>query len=383
MIYSFGRNGLEEMLGLGEAAPETTSTPTPIKGLPSVGGVSASSNIAVALPAGRLAARRRCCRLGSATEALEVGWTAPAEAYRLRYRPLGTKPWSKLLEREGGCLGRSGLRLPADDLRLGPQPYEMDLVDAKLSEGKTTPESRATSPDTLAPAARSPAEHRAPAIGGPPQQGQSVTVSPEPGPTARPRPATSGCAAKATAKRAAKKNSARNANRSKAPPPPPTAPRRPTHATRCGSPCAPPTPPAGASPSRGPKWCSGAAKKRSAGAGKPLGSHPHRRGRAGQDPDRAPRRLGRRSRAYSYKWLRCGPTPARAAARLRRDPGRAGQTYTLGSEDVGMWIEVQETPPTAAAGTSPPRKPSKRSPPKRRSTRSHRRSPARSSRARR
>ncbi len=55
VIYSFGRNGLQEMLGLGESAPETVSTPTPIKGLPSVGGVSASSNIAHRLPAGRRA----------------------------------------------------------------------------------------------------------------------------------------------------------------------------------------------------------------------------------------------------------------------------------------------------------------------------------------
>ncbi len=105
VAYSFGRNGLQELLGLGESAPETTSTPTPIKGLPSVGGVSASSNIAVAYlregapPAPLLSA-------AGATEALEVGWTAAAEAYRLRWRPLGTKPWSKLLEREATCADR-------------------------------------------------------------------------------------------------------------------------------------------------------------------------------------------------------------------------------------------------------------------------------------
>ena len=127
MIYSFGRNGLQELLGLGESAPEATSTPTPIKGLPSVGGVSASSTTAVALlqegspPAPLLS-------LGSATEALEVDWTAPAEAYRLRYRPLGTKPWSKLLEREGGCAAEAGCAYQQTLSGLGPQPYEVDLV---------------------------------------------------------------------------------------------------------------------------------------------------------------------------------------------------------------------------------------------------------------
>ena len=177
VIYSFGRNGLQEMLGLGESAPEATSTPTPIKGLPSVGAISASSNIAIAMlqegapPAPLLS-------LGSATEALEVHWSAPAEAYRLRYRPLGTKPWSKLLEREGGCGAETGCAYQQTFSGLGPQPYEVDLVDAKLSEGKTTHEKSRYITGTPVPAPGAPLNTVAPAIGGPPQQGQSVTVTP-------------------------------------------------------------------------------------------------------------------------------------------------------------------------------------------------------------
>ncbi len=47
---------------------------------------------------------------------------------------------------------------------------------------------------------------------------------------------------------------------------------------------------------------------------------------------------------YSYKWLRCkGRTSQGTGATCAAIPGAGGQTYTLGSEDVGMWIEVQET----------------------------------------
>ena len=147
------------MLGLGESAPETTSTPTPIKGLPSVGGVSASSNIGIAyLQEG--APPAPLLSVASATEALEVGWTAPAEAYRLRWRPLGTKPWSKLLEREATCLAEAGCAYQQTISGLGPQPYEVDLVDAKLSEGKTTHEKSRYISGTPAPAPGSAAEHR-------------------------------------------------------------------------------------------------------------------------------------------------------------------------------------------------------------------------------
>ena len=172
VIYSFGRNGLQELLGLGESAPETTSTPTPIKGLPSVGVVSASSNIAVAYlregapPAPLLSAT-------GGTEALEVGWTAAAEAYRLRWRTLGSKPWSKLLEREATCGTESGCSYQQTISGLGPQPYEVDLVDAKLSEGKAGHEKSRYISATPLPAPGAPVNTAPPAIGGSPSRARA------------------------------------------------------------------------------------------------------------------------------------------------------------------------------------------------------------------
>ncbi len=47
--------------------------------------------------------------------------------------------------------------------------------------------------------------------------------------------------------------------------------------------------------------------------------------------------------AYSYKWLRCkARTSQGTGSSCTTIPGAAGQTYTLGGEDVGTWIEVQE-----------------------------------------
>ncbi len=48
--------------------------------------------------------------------------------------------------------------------------------------------------------------------------------------------------------------------------------------------------------------------------------------------------------SYSYKWLRCkGHTAQGTGTSCGAIPGASAQSYTLAAEDVGMWIEVQET----------------------------------------
>jgi alpha-tubulin suppressor-like RCC1 family protein len=176
VAYSFGRNGLEEVLGLGELAPESTSTPTPIAGLGSVGGISASSNIGVAwLESG--APPPALLALAPGHESLQLSWTTRAEAYRLRWRPLGTKPWSKLLEREATCRPEEACHYEQSIEGLGPQPYEVDLVNARLSEGKTGHEKSRYIAGTPAPAEGAPLNTAPPVISGTVQQGQNVTVS--------------------------------------------------------------------------------------------------------------------------------------------------------------------------------------------------------------
>ncbi len=344
VIYSFGRNGLQEMLGLGESAPEASSTPTPIKGLPSVGGVSASSNIAIAYlqegspPAPLLS-------LGGATEALEVGWTAPADAYRLRYRPLGTKPWSKLIEREGGCAAEAGCAYQQTISGLGPQPYEVDLVDAKLSEGKTTHEKSRYITGTPAPAPGAPLNTVAPAIGGPPQQGQSVSASPGTwtnSPTAigyqwlrcegygeaggeeelgqECEPIEGATAVAYTPQAADARHALRVTVRASNAAGWSLAVSRPEVVLAPGEEALQSAPESVSAPT-----LTGVAVQ-----GKTLTEH-----HGGWEGE-----VG----AYSYKWLRCKARTSQGSGSVcAAIPGAAGQTYTLGAEDVGMWIEVQES----------------------------------------
>ena len=330
MIYSFGRNGLQEMLGLGESAPEATSTPTPIKGLPSVGGDLGELEHRHRDTSRKARRRRRCCRSGAPPKRSKSTGRAPAEAYRLRWRPLGTKPWSKLLEREGGCAAEAGCAYQQTISGLGPQPYEVDLVDAKLSEGKTTHEKSRYITGTPAPGARSPAEHggardrRTPAAG-PERDRLARDLDQQP----RPRSATSGCAAKATAKPGGEEELGQECEAiegaTAAAYTPQAADAR--HALRVS---------VRASNAAGwslavsrPEVVLGARRRSArAGAGKRLGSHHHRSGRAGQDADRAPRRLGRGSRRLLLQVAALQrAAPARAPAPpVRAIPGAAGQT---------------------------------------------------------
>ena len=177
VIYSFGRNGLQELLGLGRIGPRNDLHADPDQGAP-VG----RRGLRQLEHRRRLPARRR------APGAAAVGRPAPPKRLKsagprrrkrtaLRWRPLGTKPWSKLLEREATCATESGCSYQQTVSGLGPQPYEVDLVDAKLSEGKAGHEKSRYISATPLPAPGAPLNTAPPAIGGSPQQGQSVTAS--------------------------------------------------------------------------------------------------------------------------------------------------------------------------------------------------------------
>ena len=344
VIYSFGHNGLEEVLGLGESAPENTPVPTPIKGLPSVGGISASSNIGIAYlqegapPSPLLSAR-------SATEALEVGWTAPAEAYRLRWRPLGTKPWSKLLEREATCLGEPNCAYQQTIAGLGPQPYEVDLVDAKLSEGKTAHEKSRYIAATPSPAPGAPLNTAPPAIGGSPQQGQSVTASAGSwtnsptsyayqwlrcegyGEGGGEEELGSECEAIEGATAATYTPQAADARRSL------RVSVRASNAAGWSLAVSRPEVALGNGEetlAQAPEGLSAPTVTGLAVQGRVLSEH-----HGGWEGE-----VG----AYSYKWLRCkSRTSQGTGGSCGAIAGANGQNYTLGGEDVGMWIEVQET----------------------------------------
>jgi alpha-tubulin suppressor-like RCC1 family protein len=120
VIYSFGGTGFFELLGLGNQPFTSTSTPTPIEGMPSVRGIATSSTTAVALlqtgagPAARVS-------LTPAEEALTVHWHVQLENYKLRDRPVGTRNFSKTIE--GSCKGECEQHLT----ELKPEPYEVSL----------------------------------------------------------------------------------------------------------------------------------------------------------------------------------------------------------------------------------------------------------------
>ena len=77
MIYSFGANGFFELLGLGNQPFTSTSTPTPIEGISSVRGMSASGTTAVALLQSGTATSPRLS-LSPSEGSLTVTWKVPA-----------------------------------------------------------------------------------------------------------------------------------------------------------------------------------------------------------------------------------------------------------------------------------------------------------------
>jgi len=177
VIYSFGAGGFYELLGLGNQPFTSTPTPTPIEGIPSVRAVSASGTTAVALLQRGTAPPPRLS-LSSAEGALTFTWKVPAETYRIRYVPVGTREFSKPTQ-EGNCKGECSLQFTG----LKPEPYEVILKSpGEGREGREKVRKIIATP--LSPKSW-PANSSPPTISGTPatetaklRLGQTLTASP-------------------------------------------------------------------------------------------------------------------------------------------------------------------------------------------------------------
>lgn len=178
VIYSFGGGGFFELLGLGNQSFTSTPTPTPIEGIASVRGVSASGTTAVALLQTGTAVSPRLS-LSSSEAALTVTWRVPSEPYKLRYRPVGTREFSK--SQEGSCKGECSMQLNG----LKPEPYEVILKSPEGREGRESRERTRRIIGTPVSPKAFPANVSPPTISGSPatetaklRLGQTLTASP-------------------------------------------------------------------------------------------------------------------------------------------------------------------------------------------------------------
>ncbi len=129
VIYSFGAGGFFELLGLGNQPFTNTPTPTPIEGIASVRGVSASGTTAVALLQSGTAVPPRIS-LSPAEGSLTVTWKVSTEPYKLRYVPVGTREFSK--SQESSCKGECSVQFTG----LKPEPYQVILKSPEAREGR-------------------------------------------------------------------------------------------------------------------------------------------------------------------------------------------------------------------------------------------------------
>jgi alpha-tubulin suppressor-like RCC1 family protein len=143
VIYAFGSNTFYELLGLGAAYEDSVDEngkriipdagPTPITGLASISDVSVAGTTSSAViengapPAPVLTAE-------PITEALQVTWGALAEGYKFRWKPVGVRKFSKLYERrceKGQLCGRTERVPPVVEGQplesLPPEPFEFFL----------------------------------------------------------------------------------------------------------------------------------------------------------------------------------------------------------------------------------------------------------------
>ena len=175
VVYSFGSTGHDELFGLGNVPYETTSTPTPITSIGPVRSISASLTTAVALLEHEPG---RAPVLNAVPEqlGLHVTWDVSSSAYKLRYRPAGTREFS--VPEEATCHAPCEVTLTG----LRPEPYEVTL---KSPEGREGREKIRRVKRTPLPATGAPVNLTPPTVTGAPatetgklQQGQTLKVDP-------------------------------------------------------------------------------------------------------------------------------------------------------------------------------------------------------------
>jgi alpha-tubulin suppressor-like RCC1 family protein len=132
-LYAFGHNGKYHLVGLGREQEESVFTPTPITGLPSVAGMSLSSTSGIALLEGE--GPPRAVEVTPGHEQLQVTWHVAAEGFKLRWRPVGTREYSKsetfpACSLEPGCETFTLKEVPSE-------PVEVDFSTTGLQEGKS------------------------------------------------------------------------------------------------------------------------------------------------------------------------------------------------------------------------------------------------------
>ncbi len=175
VVYSFGSTGHYELFGLGNLPYEETATPTPITSLGPVRSLSLSSTTAGVL----LESSPGPPSVLSATpvqQGLDVTWSVPSSAYKLRYRPAGTREFSS--PEEADCHAPCEAQLT----ELRPEPYEVTL---KTPEGREGREKIRHLQSTPLPAQGAPVNTSPPTLSGSPatetgklDEGQTLTAEP-------------------------------------------------------------------------------------------------------------------------------------------------------------------------------------------------------------
>ena len=175
VVYSFGATGQYELLGLGNVPYESTSTPTPIRSMGSVRALSASSTKAAVLLE---TAPGPPAVLGATPieQGLDVTWNLHSSTYKIRYRPVGTREFSP--PEEATCHSPCEVELTG----LRPEPYEVTL---KTPEGREGREKIRKLERTPLPAAGAPVNTSPPSLSGSPatetgklREGQTLTAQP-------------------------------------------------------------------------------------------------------------------------------------------------------------------------------------------------------------
>ncbi len=175
VVYSFGSTGHYELFGLGNVPYEETATPTPITSLGPVRSLSLSSTTAAVLLEG-VPGPPSVLTATPLQQGLEVAWDVSAAAYKLRYRPTGTREFSS--PEEADCHAPCQVQLTG----LRPEPYEVTL---KTPEGREGREKIRRVQSTPLPAAGAPVNTSPPTLSGSPAnetgklaQGQTLTAEP-------------------------------------------------------------------------------------------------------------------------------------------------------------------------------------------------------------